>query len=115
MLPYNKSLKEYSRKLRRNMTDAEKLLWSKLRGRQLKGLQFNRQKPIGNYIVDFYCRKAKLVIEVDGSQHYQKDGKEKDKVRDAYMSRLGLRVLRFSDRDVLVNIDGVFEVISRYL
>ena len=115
MLPYNKSLKEYSRKLCRNMTDAEKLLWSKLRGRQVKGLQFNRQKPIGNYIVDFYCRKAKLVIEVDGSQHYQKDGKEKDKVRDAYMSQLGLRVLRFSDRDVLVNIDGVFEVISRYL
>jgi very-short-patch-repair endonuclease len=115
MLPYSKSLKEYSRKLRRNMTDAEKLLWSKLRGRQLKGFQFNRQKPIGNYIVDFYCRKAKLVIEVDGSQHYQHDGREKDKVRDAYMSQLGLRVLRFSDRDVLVNIDGVFEVISRYL
>ena len=115
MLPYNESLKEYSRKLRRNMTDAEKLLWSKLRGRQLKGFQFNRQKPIGNYIVDFYCRKAKLVIEVEGSQHYQHDGREKDKVRDAYMSQLGLRVLRFSDRDVLVNIDGVFEVISRYL
>jgi very-short-patch-repair endonuclease len=115
MLPYNESLKEYSKKLRRNMTDAEKLLWSKLRGRQLKGFQFNRQKPIGNYIVDFYCRKAKLVIEVDGGQHYQHDGREKDKVRDAYMSQLGLRVLRFSDRDVLVNIDGVFEVISRYL
>ena len=115
MLPYNKGLKEYSRKLRRNMTDAEKLLWSKLRGGQLKGFQFNRQKPIGNYIVDFYCRKTKLVIEVDGSQHYQHDGREKDKERDAYMSQLGLRVLRFSDGDILVNIDGVFEVISRCL
>jgi len=81
----------------------------------IESFQFNRQKPIGNYIVDFYCRKAKLVIEVDGSQHYQHDGREKYKERHAYMSQLGLRVLRFSDRDILVNIDGVFEVISRYL
>jgi len=81
----------------------------------MKGFQFNSQKPIGKYIVDFYCRKAKLVIEIDGGQHYQKDGREKDIERDAYMSQLGLRVLRFSDMDVLVNIDGVFEAINRYL
>ena len=115
MLSYNKNLKQYSRTLRRNMTDAEKLLWSKLKGKQLKGLQFNRQKPIGSYIVDFYCLPAKLVIEVDGSQHYSPDGKEKDRIRDDYMTQSGLSVLRFSDRDVLKNLDGVVETIYRYL
>ena len=97
------------------MTNAERLLWSKLKGKQLKGLQFNRQKPIGNYIVDFYCLKAKLVIEVDGGQHYSYDGKRKDEVRDGYMSQHGLRVLRFSDADIFENIDGVVETIFRYL
>jgi len=115
MLSYNKNLKEYSRELRKNMTDAERLLWPKLRGKQLEGLQFNRQKPIGNYIVDFYCLKAKLVIEVDGSQHYSNDGKQKDRIRDEYMVQHGLKVLRFSDRDVLKNIDGVVETILRHL
>ena len=97
------------------MTDAEKLLWSKLRAKQLKGVQFYRQKIIGNYIVDFYCPKSKLVIELDGGQHYSEDGKEKDRIRDAYMSGLGLTVLRFSDRDVLEKIDVVLEVIWREL
>ncbi len=115
MLSYNKNLKKYSRALRRNMTDAERLLWSKLRGKQLNGLQFNSQKPVGNYIVDFYCLRAKLVIEVDGSQHYSNDGKRKDKIRDEYMVQHGLRVLRFSDRDVLKNIGGVVEMILRHL
>ena len=115
MLSYNKNLKEYSRALRRNMTDAERLLWSKLKGKQLKGFQFNRQKPIGNYIVDFYCLKAKLVIEVDGGQHYSCDGKQKDRARDDYMTQHGLRVLRFSDRDVFESIDGVLETIYRHL
>ena len=68
MLSYNKSLTQLSRNLRRNMTDAERLLWSKIRSKQLKGFQFYRQKIIGNYIVDFYCPKSKLVIEVDGGQ-----------------------------------------------
>ena len=115
MLSYNKNLKEYSRVLRRNMTDAERLLWSKMRGKQLKGCQFNRQKPIGNYIVDFYCRKAKLVVEVDGGQHYSYDGTQKDRVRDAYMSQHGLKVLCFSDREIFENIDGVVEAIFRHL
>ncbi len=97
------------------MTNAERLLWWKLRGKQLRGFQFNRQKPIGNYIVDFYCRKAKLVVEVDGGQHYTYDGRQKDRVRDNYMTELGLKVLRFSDRDIFENIDGVIEIISRHL
>jgi len=66
MLSYNKELKGFSRTLRKNMTSAEKLLWSKIRGKQLKNCQFYRQKIIGNYIVDFFCPKANLVIEVDG-------------------------------------------------
>jgi len=115
MLSYNKNLKGYSRVLRRNMTNAERLLWSKLKGKQLKGFQFNRQKPIGNYIVDFYCLNAKLVIEVDGGQHYRHDGKQEDRVRDDYMAQHGLRVLRFSDRDIFENIDGVVETICKHL
>ena len=97
------------------MTDAENVLWSKIRGKQLKGLQFYRQKVIGNYIADFYCPKSKLVIEVDGGQHYINEGKEKDTKRDAYMKGVGLTVIRFSDRDVLKNIDDVLEEIWRQL
>ena len=109
MLKYNKKLKEFSRVLRKKMTDAERKLWYRIRMKQVKGLQFYRQKPIGNYIVDFYCPKAKLVIELDGGQHYLKIGKEKDKIKDNYLSGLGLKVLRFSDVDVLRDIDSVLE------
>lgn len=111
MLSYNKNLKHISRNLRKNMTDAEMLLWSKLRGKQLKGLQFYRQKIIGNYIADFYCPKAKLVIEVDGGHHYSTEGREKDKRRDYYMRGMGIKVLRFSDTEVLAKIDAVLETI----
>jgi len=93
------------------MTDAEKLLWSKIRGKQLKGYQFYRQRIIGNYIVDFYCAKAKLVIELDGSQHYGNKGIKQDAVRDNYMREQKLRVIRFSDRDVFENLNGVVESI----
>ena len=111
MLSYEKSLKQISRSLRRNMTDAEKLLWSKLRGEQLSGHQFYRQKIIGRYIADFYCPKAKVVVEVDGGQHYGDEGIEKDRKRDEYMGSEGITVLRFSDRGVLGNIDAVSEEI----
>jgi very-short-patch-repair endonuclease len=111
MLKYNKKLKKFSRVLRKKMTDAERKLWYRIRMKQVKGLQFYRQKPIGNYIVDFYCPKAKLVIELDGGQHYLKTGKEKDKIKDNYLSGLGLKVLRFSDVDVLRDIDSVLEKI----
>ncbi len=109
MLQYNKSLKQLSRNLRKNMTDAEKLLWSKIRGKQLNGLQFYRQKIIGNYIADFYCPKARLVIEIDGGQHYSAEGKEKDRLRDGSIARTGITVLRFSDREVLENLESVLE------
>lgn len=93
------------------MTNTEKIMWSKLRSKQLKSCQFYRQKIIGDYIVDFYCPKAKLVIELDGGQHYIDKGEKKDKKRDNYLSTLGLKVLRFSDRDFLKNQKGILEEI----
>ena len=111
MKPYNKNLKQPSRDLRNNMTDAELLLWKRLRRKQILGLQFYRQKPILNYIVDFYCPSANLVIECDGSQHYTKDGLDADRVRDEALTELGLMVLRFDNLQILNEIDGVVEVI----
>jgi very-short-patch-repair endonuclease len=115
MITYNKRLEETSRKLRRSMTDAENLLWARMRRKQLKEYQFYRQKIIGNFIVDFYCPKSNLVVEIDGGQHYSDEGKEKDKMRDGYMKSVQLKVLRFSDREVFENIDGVMERIWRNL
>ncbi|MBI5788240.1 MAG: DUF559 domain-containing protein [Candidatus Schekmanbacteria bacterium] len=115
MLPYNKNLKQFSQKLRWDMTDAERRLWSKIRGKQLKGQQFYRQKVVGNYIVNFYCAKSSLAIEIDGGQHYTCEGKEKDKKRDDFLLEVGLKVIRFSDRDVFENIEGVLEIIWKEL
>ena len=112
MLPYNRNLKQHSRQLRENMTDAERHLWAKIRMKQLKGYQFYRQKPIGDYIVDFFCPRAKLIIEVDGSHHLVGEKIEYDKIRDEYLSSLGLRVLRFTNADVLMHIEGVIESIE---
>lgn len=111
MKPYNKNLKLPSRDLRNNMTDAEQLLWRKLRRKQILGLQFYRQKPILNFIVDFYCPAANLVIECDGGQHYTAEGLEADRARDQALAQLGLNVLRFDNRQILTKIDGVVEKI----
>ena len=115
MLGYNKALKDFSRRLRKEMTDAEKALWAKIKGKQLKGHQFYRQKPIGNFIVDFYCPKANLIVELDGGQHYTESGRTKDQRRDDFMKISGLRVLRFSDREVFENIEGVIEKVAQNL
>jgi very-short-patch-repair endonuclease len=104
-----------SRSLRSNMTNAESLLWSKIRRKQLKGFQFYRQKIIGNYIADFCCPEIKLVIEVDGGQHYSAEGREHDHMRDAYMTRAGITIVRFSDRAVLKNLEAVMEGIWKRL
>ena len=115
MLPYNRGLKEFARELRSKMTEAETALWGKLRKRQLNNCQFYRQRIIANYIADFYCPEGKLVIEIDGSQHYSDPGKAKDKLRDKHMTELGLKILRFSAREVMENLEGVVEVINRGL
>jgi very-short-patch-repair endonuclease len=93
------------------MTDAERLLWSKVNRKQLKGIQFYRQRIIGDYIVDFYCHSAGLVVEIDGGQHYYGEGPDNDAIRDSHLAALGLKVLRFSNLDVLKNINGVLEQI----
>lgn len=107
MQPYNKTLKQASRDLRKNMTDAESLLWSRLRRKQILGVQFYRQKPLLNFIVDFYCPIAKLVFECDGGQHYTTEGLDADKNRDHTLNELGLMVLRFSNRQILAETDTV--------
>jgi very-short-patch-repair endonuclease len=111
MLNYNKRLKPLAQKLRKNMTDAEKLLWSRVRMKQISGFQFYRQPIIGDYIVDLYCPAAKLVVEIDAGQHYYGEGQESDKTRDNKLSILGLKILRFSNLEVLQNIDSVLEQI----
>jgi len=112
MLVYDKKLKQLSKRLRDNMTDAENRLWERIRMRQIKGYHFYRQKPVGDYIVDFFCPRAKLVIEIDGSHHVVGETIEYDRIRDDYLSSLGLRVLRFANNDVLNNTEGVVERIG---
>jgi very-short-patch-repair endonuclease len=92
------------------MTKAEWNIWSKLRGNQL-GVKIRRQVPCGRYILDFYCPKAKLDIELDGSQHYTEEGMRKDEKRDGYLREQGIKVLRFSDADSLRDPNGVAEAI----
>ena len=111
LLPYEKRLKQNSRSLRSNMTDAEQHLWQYLRRKQINGWQFYRQKPLGAYIIDFYCAAAQLVVELDGSQHF--DHQQADQQRDAFLQSLGLRVLRFDNRQVLLETDAVLEVIRQ--
>jgi very-short-patch-repair endonuclease len=103
------------RTLRREETDAERALWLLLRSRRLGGAKFRRQHAAGPYILDFYCAQARLAIEVDGSQHYTPDGAAGDATRTAYLEAFGARVLRFSNRDVPTNADGVLEAILHAL
>jgi very-short-patch-repair endonuclease len=113
MLPYDAQLKKISQNLRREMTDAERRLWSRIRAKQILGIQFYRQKPIGNYIVDFYAPVAKLVVEVDGAQHFEAKNAEKDKLRTEFLERQGLTVLRFNNAQVLTQIEDVAAEIYR--
>jgi very-short-patch-repair endonuclease len=115
MLNYNANLKDKARQLRKNLTDSEKALWSRLRNKQLLGIQFYRQKPIGEHIVDFFAPRVKLVVEVDGSQHTLGDHVQKDRFRDGYLASLGLKVLRFNSREVLKESDAVVEAIYRMI
>ena len=115
MKPYSRDLKPLSQKLRSTQTEAERKLWQRINRDQLLGFRFNRQKPLLSYIVDFYCLKAKLVIELDGSQHYEPDYQEKDRLRDAELNSLGFTVIRFDNHSVMTNIDGVVEAIYQYL
>ena len=110
MIPYKHSNISLARNLRKNMTPWERKLWYEfLRDYPVR---FQRQKPIGNYIVDFYCFKAKLIIELDGSQHYNKNEQLKDKIRTEKLEDFNLTVLRFPNNEVDENFDGVCDYID---
>ncbi len=110
---YNKILKERSRDLRKNMTEQERKLWYLfLRNHTLT---FYRQRVIDNYIVDFYCPKGKLVIELDGSQHYSEDGLGNDEIRTSKLEQYGLKVMRFTNEDINIRFKAVCQYIDFYL
>jgi len=112
-MPWTKKPTTTARALRRRQTDAEKKLWSRLRGRTLAGYKFRRRYPVGPYIVDFICVREGLAIEVDGGQHAERSSA--DARRTAYLEAQGLRVLRFWNNEVLGNIEGVLSTIMNAL
>jgi very-short-patch-repair endonuclease len=105
-------LRSNARALRRNSTDAERILWSELRDHRLNGASFRRQVPIASYIADFVCHAARLVIELDGGQHFSDTQEAADTRRSAIIEAKGFRVLRFSNHDVTTNRAGVLETIA---
>ena len=113
-IPYKGKLKELARQNRNNPTPAEKKIWDEVLSRkQLRGYKFTRQKPIADFIVDFYCSKLQLVIEIDGDSHIE--SKEYDEAKTNILSQYGLRVLRYANRDVMNNIEGVFQDLMRFV
>ena len=114
-LHYRQYLKQKARTLRTNMTDAEQLLWHHLRRKQILGIQFFRQRPIGNYIADFFAPTIDLVIEVDGGQHLEPDNMESDARRTAMLTAQGLKVVRFDNLQVLTETIQVLEEIYRII
>ncbi len=111
-LPYNPALKERARMLRKSGLLHEALLWNQLKKNQLNGLDFDRQKIIGDYIVDFFCAERKVVIEADGCSH---EGREEyDAQRDAYLESLGLVVIRILAKDILQNMEGVLAYLRNH-
>lgn len=101
------------RKLRKNQTDAEKKLWTILRNRQINRVEFRRQFSIGRYVLDFYCPEFRLGIEADGGQHYQDKDRKRDEIRRGNLKKLGVEIIRFNDREILTNINGVYEIIQK--
>lgn len=115
IIPYNPKLKELARKLRKNMTLGEVLLWNELKGKQMLGFDFDRQRPIDNYIVDFYCKELMLAIEVDGSSHTEDEIAINDEIRQKRLESLGVRFLRYSEQDVRKGIKFVLNDIYAWI
>ena len=108
----SEKLRSHARERRKNSTEAERILWSELRDHRLNGIGFRRQVPIKNYIADFACHAAKLVIELDGGQHFSEQSEHADAARSAVIAVRGFQVLRFSNHDVMTNRAGVLETIA---
>ena len=106
---------EHAKDLRRDMTNGEKLLWSRLRAHRMDGRKFRRQHVIGRYIVDLVCLQSHLIIEIDGDSHVDDLRQVLDEKRDAFLAKLGYRVLRFGNHNVMTNIGGVAEAILQEL
>jgi very-short-patch-repair endonuclease len=111
----NKHLTILARNLRRNQSDVERNLWSRLRHSQLNGVKFRRQQPVGDYIVDFISFEKKLIIEVDGGHHVEMTKHESDRVRAEYLKDRGYQVIRFWNTDIMQNIEGVIDEILNTL
>ncbi len=110
----NEKLKERRRELRKRSTKTEEILWLKIRNNQL-GCKFKRQHSIGGYIIDFYCSKRKLIIEIDGATHNSKEAREYDKIRDEYFGELGYKTIRFLNEEIQKDTNNVLSKIKNYL
>ena len=108
-----RSEKEKRHRLRKNMTEAEILVWSKLCAKQMQGYKFRRQYSVGVHVVDFYCPSLKLAIEIDGDTHFQAGAGEYDRTRQEFIERLGIRFLRFTNAEVCGNLQEVLECIRQ--
>jgi len=115
IIPYNPSLKEFARQLRNASTKAEVVLWQKLKRRQMYGYDFDRQKPIDNYMLDFFCYDLMLGIEVDGYSHEFLEVYNKDVIKETKMNEFGITVLRFSDYQVMKDTENVIRTIEQYI
>jgi len=115
ILPYNPKLKQLARELRNNSTLSEVLLWKHLKSKQIKGYDFHRQKPIDNYIVDFFCSELMLALEIDGISHDCEEKDIYDKMRQKRLEELGVKFLRFNDLDIKKNIEGVVAEIEKWI
>jgi len=107
------SRKELRQSLRANLTREEALFWTHVRGRQLQGRKFRRQHGVGPYVLDFYCPSEKLAVELDGASHDHDAAQRRDEIRTAFLRKAGIRVVRFENRDVRENLEGVLAKIAR--
>ena len=115
IIPYEPYLKQLARNLRNNSTLSEVLLWQELRGKQMMGYDFHRQKPLNNYIVDFYCNELQLAIEIDGDSHDSDEAIKKDEIRQSKLESLGVSFLRFDDLDVKKEMNFVIDSIENWI
>jgi very-short-patch-repair endonuclease len=115
IIPYNPKLKELAKALRNNSTPGEIALWKKIRDKQLLGYDFDRQKPLGEYIVDFFCHELMLAVEIDGISHENQEAFEKDIQRQKDLEGLGIQVLRFKEHEAVNNVRLVLEQIEFWI
>lgn len=115
IIPYNPKLKELARQLRNNMTPGESSLWKYVQGKQMMGYDFDRQRPIDEFIVDFYCKQLMLAIEIDGYSHDSEEAQKRDRQRQTRLESLGVRCLRFTESDAKYQVEGVLEVIQNWV